>query len=411
MTHPIIVCTSLSGLLRLWLFAGVLAGLLLLSATLPCARASAKPRSLAITSPAKSAKVKGRMKVTVRASRAYRRVRFGLDRRHLWLDRKFPFKFRKTAYLDTSRLKRGKHRLWVAGRRRNGGLNRVSRVFYVQREKRTSRPPGGPTLPPPAPSPPSPPPSPPVGEPVGLFPELPTGASLFRRDDYENGTVGASYTANQCTASSNRVANDPYGGGYGKVWEGWWDPGDPAVLGHTARCELSWYPRLEPQSTMLYRDVFSVPSTSWIPNSTENVYNMRIQFHGHNPSTSPPVDLMVRRSPIDPTKFQMRVMAGFNYRFWTPWFGSFARDAWHGVEVRVNWNTTSAGWVEVYADGQPVTTMDGTTREEGPTLMFITGQGTPSTVYKKYGIDAGQGNGTVSRIHHFHALSEGYTAP
>jgi hypothetical protein len=408
MTHPIIVCTSLSGLLRLSLLAGVLAGLLLLSATLPCARASAKPRSLAITSPAKSAKVKGRMKVTVRASRAYKRVRFGLDRRHIWLDRKYPFKFRKTAYLDTSRLKRGKHRLWVAGRRRNGDLNRVSRVFYVQREKRTSRPPGGPTLPPPAPSPPSPPPSPPVGEPVGLFPELPTGASLIRRDDYENGTVGASYTANQCTASNNRVANDPYGGGYGKVWEGWWDPGDPPVAGHDIRCEQGQWDT--ETGRRLHRDVFAIPSDSWIPTGRDGYWHQRIQLHGQNPLTSPPIAMHVRRHPTDITRFQLRFMCGDGTCYWTPWMGSFSRDAWHGVQVNVNWSSSSSGWVEFHVDGAGVIGNDGTLRQEGATLRAVS-QGTPSSIYKKYGIDAGQGDGTVSRIHHFHALSEGYTVP
>jgi hypothetical protein len=347
MTHPIIVCTSLSGLLRLSLLAGVLAGLLLLSATLPCARASAKPRSLAITSPAKSAKVKGRMKVTVRASRAYKRVRFGLDRRHIWLDRKYPFKFRKTAYLDTSRLKRGKHRLWVAGRRRNGDLNRVSRVFYVQREKRTSRPPGGPTLPPPAPSPPSPPPSPPVGEPVGLFPELPTGASLFRRVDFENGTVGQHSevgTAGTCDASNNLIINDPTGAGYGKIWEGWWNPGDPPLAGHETRCEADMNQPNYGVGNWLYRDLFMVPADSWIPDQTFNGYSQRIQFHGNN--TSPPVDMMIRRNPVDPSKFQVRFMAGFKYKFWTNWTGSYSPGQWIGLEIRVRWTQASDGWVE-----------------------------------------------------------------
>ena len=47
-------------------------------------------QALAITSPGKSVKVKGRMKVTVRASRAYTRVTFGVDGRVLWVDPQVP---------------------------------------------------------------------------------------------------------------------------------------------------------------------------------------------------------------------------------------------------------------------------------------------------------------------------------
>jgi hypothetical protein len=141
------------------LLAGTLAGILVVSAVLPTARASAKRRSLAITSPAKSSTVDGKLRLTVRASRAYKRVGFRLDGHRLWVDRKYPFGFRKTGYLDTSGLKRGRHRLRVAGRRRNGKLNRAWRVFRVRHRTRgpsaSPRPPAAP-----APAPPAPPPVP-----------------------------------------------------------------------------------------------------------------------------------------------------------------------------------------------------------------------------------------------------------
>jgi Polysaccharide lyase len=150
MTRATIVRRPLSGVLRLALIASALAAFLALSAALPIAEASAKKRSLAITSPGKMAKVKGKVRVKVRASKAYKRVAFRLDGRRLFVDRRHPFKFRKKGFLKTKRLKRGKHRLMVAGKRRNGKVDKAWRVFrvrHVQKRKRRLRPPAAPPAP------------------------------------------------------------------------------------------------------------------------------------------------------------------------------------------------------------------------------------------------------------------------
>lgn len=154
MTCARIVRTPSSRMFRLAPLAGALAAFLVLSAALPLAQASAKKhRSLAITSPGKMAKIKGKVRVAVRASKAYERLAFRLDGRRLFVDRKYPFKFRKKGYLKTKRLQRGKHRLMVAGKRRNGKVDKVWRVFRVtkqqKRNRRTLRPPT------PAPGPPA----------------------------------------------------------------------------------------------------------------------------------------------------------------------------------------------------------------------------------------------------------------
>jgi hypothetical protein len=67
------------------------------------------------------------------------------------------------------------------------------------------------------------------------YPPLPANSVLLSRQDFESGTVGASFTANQCTAANNRIVTDP---AEGKIWEAWWKSGDPPVAGHQARCEI-----------------------------------------------------------------------------------------------------------------------------------------------------------------------------
>jgi hypothetical protein len=322
--------------------------------------------------------------------------------------------FERCNFAGTREVRYGKDSTWTEPRQFADGVDCNNGVFgdplFGVRKQCDTRPVGS------TPPPPSdadgdgvqPLPSQPAAPGGAMFPPLPAGANLIRRDDFEDGTVGQSYESQQCHANNNRIANDPHGGGFGKVWESWWDPGDPSLLGHGTRCERSFYPRLDGAGTFLYRDVFSIPADSWVPDAafTNTGYSQRIQFHGHEPSTSPPLDLMVRRDAVDQSRFQMRFMAGANYKFWTPWFGSFAKDAWHSVEVRVRWSRGSDGWTEFFVDGQPVTTMDGTTREQGVTLMLITGQGAPAKVYKKYGID---GTRHPAYVHHYHALSESYT--
>ena len=132
MTRATIVRRPLSGVLRLALLAAALTAFLALFAAHPFADASAKKGPIAITNPGKMAKVKGKVRLTIRASKVYKRVGFRLDGRRLFVDRKHPFKFRKKGFLKTKRLKRGKHRLMVAGKRRNGKVDKAWRVFRVR---------------------------------------------------------------------------------------------------------------------------------------------------------------------------------------------------------------------------------------------------------------------------------------
>ena len=134
-------------MLRLALLAAAVTAFLALFAAHPFADASAKKGPIAITNPGKMAKVKGKVRLTIRASKVYKRVGFRLDGRRLFVDRKHPFKFRKKGFLKTKRLKRGKHRLMVAGKRRNGKVDKAWRVFRVQKaqkKKRRLRPPAAP---------------------------------------------------------------------------------------------------------------------------------------------------------------------------------------------------------------------------------------------------------------------------
>jgi Polysaccharide lyase len=150
MTRATIVRRPLSGVLRLALLAAALTAFLALFAAHPFAEASAKKRPLAITNPGKMAKVKGKVRLTIRASRVYTRVGFRLDGRRLFVDRKHPFEFRKKGFLKTKRLKRGKHRLMVTAKRRNGKVDKAWRVFRVQKarkKKRRLRPPAAPPAP------------------------------------------------------------------------------------------------------------------------------------------------------------------------------------------------------------------------------------------------------------------------
>ena len=147
MTRATIVRRPLSGVLRLALLAAALTAFLALFAAHPFADASAKKGPIAITNPGKMAKVKGKVRLTIRASKVYKRVGFRLDGRRLFVDRKHPFKFRKKGFLKTKRMKRGKHRLMVAGKRRNGKVDKAWRVFRVQKaqkKKRRLRPPAAP---------------------------------------------------------------------------------------------------------------------------------------------------------------------------------------------------------------------------------------------------------------------------
>jgi Polysaccharide lyase len=154
MTHARTARRPFSAALRVALLAGALAALLLLAA-LPAADASAKKkqRSLVIMSPGKGAKVKGKIKLKIRASKAYKRVAFRLDGRRLFVDRRHPFKFRKKGFLKTKRLKRGKHRLMVAAKRRNGKVDKAWRVFRVTKGKKRRRRALRPPAPAPAPAP------------------------------------------------------------------------------------------------------------------------------------------------------------------------------------------------------------------------------------------------------------------
>ncbi len=229
------------------------------------------------------------------------------------------------------------------------------------------------------------------------YPALPAGATLLGRQNFETGTTGQSFTANQCTGDNNRIATDS---AEGKVWEAWWDSGDPPVASHMARCEMSDMPMNGP-GEYVYRYKFKVPVGSYLPGSG---WHYRLQFHGDNPSTSPPIAMWTHAGP-SASQFNLRFGAGDSSWFQTGWT-AYPRDVWHTVQIRVKWATDATGWAEFHVDGQPVTTLSGSTRLTGKTLRAS--QGTPLQVYAKYGLDAGSLPTSGIKLHGFVAHFETY---
>jgi Polysaccharide lyase len=362
-----------SGLLGLVLLAGALAGCLLLSAE----RASAKQGSLAITSPEKSAKVGARIKLTVRASRAYRRVRFRLDGRRLWVDRKFPFTFRRSSYLDTSRLKRGKHRILVGGRRRNGALNRVSRVFSIQHRRKTPR--HRSTPPPPFASvctdgsdndgdgltdfradpgcssgtdndetnAPPPPPLPASGTcggtPVvrGTFND--SIAPPFIRTHAE--------AADRITRVTSPVAEGSHAGRFEVR------PGDVAAEGNRAEVVVTFH---NSASNPCFAEGAEGWVCSWvyIPDGTATTSGWRIiQQQTGNGLGSPPVATFLDTNPL-------RFRIGHGSSSTTDWTSApIERNRWYRLATRLRASSNpSVGFVEVYLNGQIQTLTNGQTR-------------------------------------------------
>ncbi len=229
------------------------------------------------------------------------------------------------------------------------------------------------------------------------YPALPDSAALITRDDFESGTVGQSYTSNQCEANNNQVISS---GWDAKIWETSWDAGDPPVAAHQARCELP--EALNEPGEYIYRYKFKVPSESYLPGEG---WHYRLQFHGDNPSTSPPIAMFTYEGPT-PDQFSLRFGAGDSSWFQTGW-SYYPRDQWHTAQVRVKWSTDNTGWSEFHIDGQPLTTLSGTTRLNGKTLHAS--QGTPTAVYAKYGLDGGSlpttGIRLLGYVAHFEAWS------
>ncbi len=330
MTDRRIVRMPQLGPARISLLAGTLGGLLLLLATLLVAQASAKPRPLAITSPAKSVTVKGRMKVTVRAPRRFKLVRFGVDGRRLWVDKRYPFKFRKTGYLRTRRLTPGKHRLWVAGRRRNGDLKRVSRVFYVRRGRR-NRPPA-----------PSPPPAAPRSGPLG-------GAVLFR-GDFDTGDASqfrnVQSAPGRVTVGTGNPA--PFEGSHRGRFEV--HPGDEAAGGN--RAEVTG-PSFDEGSERWIRQAIYVPTGT----ATESGWRLVMQFHSYG-GGSPPLALFLDAGARPSFELGHGDSSTFD------WNGpAIQRNRWYDVALHVRFSSNpSVGFVEVYLDGRRQTLTNGRTR-------------------------------------------------
>ena len=307
MTHSTIVRAPLSGALLL------LTGLLLFSATFAVGQASAKPR-LAITSPGKSATVKGRMKVAVRASRVYTRVTFGVDRRVLWVDRRYPFKFRRKAVLNTRRLSRGRHVLWVAGRRRNGDLDRASRVFRVQRRTRAPRRPA--------------PPSRPFGGAVLFRGDFDTGdAEQFRNVQAEQGRV---------TVGTGNPA--PFQGSHRARFEV--RPGDESAGGNRAEVTGPSFPE---GSERWIRQAIYVPSGT----ATERGWRLVMQFHAFG-GGSPPLAVFLDSGP------NPRFEVGHGDSSTFDWHGpAIQRNRWYDIALHVRFSpNASEGFVEVYFEGR-----------------------------------------------------------
>ncbi|HEX2414752.1 MAG TPA: polysaccharide lyase [Thermoleophilaceae bacterium] len=331
MPHP--------GLRTASLLAAALASLML-SGMWPVSEASAKRRGLAITSPAKPVKVKGRMKVTIRASRAFKKVRFGVDGRRLWVDHRRPFEFRRTGYLNTRRLKRGKHRLWVAGRRRNGSLKRVSRVFYVQRRQKTSpRRPGAPRRPPTPPS-----------------PLAPFGSNLLFRGDFDSGDTeqfrNVQAAPGRVTVGTNGPA--PFEGSHRGRFEV--RAGDQAAGGN--RAEVTG-PNFSEGDERWIRQAIYVPAGT----ATESGWRLVAQLHNLG-GGSPPVALFLESG----SDLSFEVGHGDSSTF--DWNGpAIQRNRWYDVVLHIRFSSSpSRGFVEVWLDGRRQTMTNGQTRRYRATL-------------------------------------------
>ena len=322
MTHSRAVLRPLPALVGLALLTGAT---LVVSAVLPTAPASAKRRPLAITSPAKSVTVDGKVRLTVRASRAYKRVGFRLDGRRLWVDRRFPFGFRKTGYLDTSGLKRGKHRLRVAGRRRNGKLNRVWRVFRVRHRRRgPSAPPG----PPAAPGPAQPaPPAVPVGTGVCTAPTYQTFENSITQGP---GLPNVQAVAGRITLSSDFAAPGTRSGRFELR------AGDNVAEGNRAEIRSG------------SDQTFAEGEESWIRQSTLisgtgfTQSGWRIVRQHHSSDGSPAIAVFVDLNPL-----QFRVGHGDSSR--VDWRGPpISRNTWY--DLTIHWRSASngGGFVEVW---------------------------------------------------------------
>jgi Polysaccharide lyase len=350
------------------LLAGALACLMLLCGAFPAADASAKKRGLAITSPAKVVKVKGKLKVTIRASRAFKKVRFGVDGRRLWVDHSRPFKFRKTGYLNTRRLKRGKHRLWVSGRRKGGKLKRVSRVFYVQRKRRRApRRPGGPA--------PTPAPAPPLA---------PFGGNVIFRGDFDTGDASqfedVESVPGRVTVGTSGPA--PFQGSHRGRFEV--QAGDEFANGN--RTEVRG-PDFSEGDERWIRQAIYVPTGT----ATESGWRLVAQFGSGN--GSPPVALFLESD----SNLSFQVGYGDSSTF--DWEGpAIQRNRWYDIVLHVRFSSNpTVGFVEVYLNGQRQTMTNGQPRRYRATLA---GDG----VYYKTGIYRSDSIGQTDVVYHDNVL-------
>ncbi|HYP48531.1 MAG TPA: Ig-like domain-containing protein [Thermoleophilaceae bacterium] len=287
------------------------------------------------------------------------------------------------AVLDTTKLANGGRILVAQATYHTGEVQTIARGVQISN---SSTPP---PTPPPAPTPTT----------GGTFPALPAGSVVRRTDDFENGIVGSSYTSNQCTANNNRTSTDAFGAGFGKTWEGWWDVGDAAVSNHASRCEQGQWGADGP-GEYVYRYSFSVPSDSALGAGGGSAWQYRLQFHGSNPSTSPPIAAFTDKV-ADSSKFGLRFAAGDSSQYQTDSVVQLPKNAWTHLQIRVRWNGASS-WAEFHVNGNPVTVRGGGYRKA---FSMAVSQGMPSSVYAKYGIDAGS---TTQRLHGHVARMQSY---
>jgi Polysaccharide lyase len=324
MPHARIVRTPSFNAHRVALLAGALTVLLLLSAVLQSAEASAKQRPLAITSPGKQAKVKGKIRLTVRASKAYKRVAFRLDGRRLWVDRKHPFKFRKKGYLKTRRLKRGKHRLMVAGRRRSGKVDRAWRVFRVQRRQQRRR-----GLRPPSPQAPAPPARPVQPLPFGTC-TAPTNHSFESSITQAPGLRGVEAVPGRITLSDVFATPGLRSGRFELR------AGDVVASGN--RVEI----------TSGTSQAFSEGTESWIRQATLisdigfTEDGWRIVRQHHSSGGSPAIAVFVE---VDPLRFHVGHGDGSRDDWTSP---PISRNTWYDLTIHWRSASNNGGFVEVW---------------------------------------------------------------
>lgn len=330
----------------LLLAIAVLVGLALAPAS------SAAHTDLTWKAPTKRAYASGAtVPLEVRAShrRRVRSVRFYVNGRRVGTDRRAPFRDR----IDSSRLRRGSHRLRAVARLRGGKRVSARKRLRVRRpghggggrgdgrddDRGDGRPGGGRPKPPPPPPPP-----PPTDPPAGSFP-IPSGSRLLWSALFNNGSIDSGWGV-QAPNGGLQVQGSVVGEGSHSLFVQRRD-GDPLVASGS-RSEISGrYTQNSDTRDYIYTGRFMIPRDSAMPGSS---WQFVFQWHDMT-GGSPPLAMFVTGRNGDPS-YGLKLGHGAGGR--TDWNRSgVSFDTWHAFAIRIRWSRNpSAGFMELWFDGQ-----------------------------------------------------------